>query len=282
MNIKELTFAVKKEYFEKKGERFFSERALLSAVFEKNGLDSHAPLMFPQQEVPQEVAESVLNHTALLLEGEPLQYYLGTEFFCGEEFLVAEEVLIPRPETELLVELAAEKAEKNSAVFDFCCGSGCIGIALLLKREDLSCYAFDLSEAALVLTKKNRSRFHLENRLFAEKLDVLSQKATEQVKTLAPSLIISNPPYLTNKEMGEILPNVAREPAMALFGGEDGLQFYRRLIALAREAEIPLLCEIGANQKAELSALLSKNGFSFEFYVDKVGLPRAFYASYQH
>ena len=276
MNVRDFSLLVKKEYRCKNGARFFTERALLSALLEKHGLDWNAPLISPELVLTKE-AEMKVDLEKLLL-GYPIQYYLGTEWFCGYEFSVEPEVLIPRPETEGLVEKAAELAKEGSVVFDFCCGSGCIGLSLLLKRRDLFCRMYDLSEAALSLSKKNRQRFSLEERCAIEKMDVLSPCALEEIKKHKPALIVSNPPYLTREEMAGIDVNVQSEPAMALYGGEDGLTFYRALISLCDQSGVDLLCEIGCDQREGIRVLLTEGGFSFEFYQDFSGLDRVFYA----
>ena len=276
MNARDFSLLVKKEYRCKNGARFFTERALLSALLEKYGLDRNAPLISPELVLPKE-AEMKVDLEKLLL-GYPIQYYLGSEWFCGYEFSVEPKVLIPRPETEGLVEKAAELAKEGSVVFDFCCGSGCIGLSLLLKRRDLFCRMYDLSEAALSLSKKNRQRFSLEERCAIEKMDVLSPCALEEIKKHKPALIVSNPPYLTREEMAGIDANVQSEPAMALYGGEDGLTFYRALISLCDQSGVDLLCEIGCDQREGIRVLLTEGGFSFEFYQDFSGLDRVFYA----
>ncbi|MBQ3074990.1 MAG: peptide chain release factor N(5)-glutamine methyltransferase [Clostridia bacterium] len=276
MNVRDFSLLVKKEYRCKNGARFFTERALLSALLEKHGLDWNAPLISPELVLTKE-AEMKVDLEKLLL-GYPIQYYLGTEWFCGYEFSVEPEVLIPRPETEGLVEKAAELAKEGSVVLDFCCGSGCIGLSLLLKRRDLFCRMYDLSEAALSLSKKNRQRFSLEERCAIEKMDVLSPCALEEIKKHKPALIVSNPPYLTREEMAGIDANVQSEPAMALYGGEDGLTFYRALISLCDQSGVDLLCEIGCDQREGIRVLLTEGGFSFEFYQDFSGLDRVFYA----
>ncbi len=276
MTVRELSLLVKKAYRNKDGERFFTEKALLSALFEKNGLDRSLPLIDPDLALTEELERAFLSDLDRLLSGEPLQYYLGTEFFCGREFLVSPGVLIPRPETELLVELGKKEAEKGSLVFDFCCGSGCVGIALLLAREDLSCHAFDVSSQALALAKKNRARFSLENRLWVEELDVLSSGALQLLQREKPSLVLANPPYLTRQEMENIPENVRREPAIALLGGEDGLLFYRAFAEYCRVSGIPFLCEIGSAQEEKIRELMESQGLSVTFYRDFSDLPRAF------
>ena len=276
MNAREFSLLVKKEYQSKNGARFFTERALLSALLEKHGLDRYAPLNSP--DLVLECEKGLVNDLEKLLQGYPLQYYVGTEWFCGYEFEVAPEVLIPRPETEELVEKAASLAKEGSVVFDLCCGSGCIGLSLLMKREDLTCRLYDLSDAALSLSRKNCERFSLSDRCQIEKMDVLSERVFAEVEKYKPSLIVSNPPYLTEDEMGKIDENVQNEPEMALYGGEDGLRFYRALITLCAQSETELLCEIGCDQKKGIEPLLIEGGFDYEFYQDFAGLDRIFYA----
>ncbi|MBR2634226.1 MAG: peptide chain release factor N(5)-glutamine methyltransferase [Clostridia bacterium] len=276
MTVRALSRRIR-ELFREKGERHVTERALLSALFTENGLDRNANLLSPDLSLEEEKCRKILADAERILEGYPIQYYLGTEFFCGEEFLVAEEVLIPRPETELLVELGERLAPPNSTVMDFCCGSGCVGIALLLRRKDLFCRSFDLSEAAVRLTEKNRSRFFLEDRMEIIRADLLSEAET-YIERVRPSLILSNPPYLSAEEMLSLPSNVAREPAMALRGGEDGLLFYRSFLFLAKKHGIPLLCEAGAGQKDELCDLVEKEGLRGEYFTDAEGRFRAFYA----
>lgn len=277
MTVRELSLAIKKIYQTDEGERFFTEKALLSALFEKNGFGRNAPLLCPEKSLSDAETNQILEDAEALMKGLPIQYYLGTEYFCGEEFLVSPGVLIPRPETELLVEKAALLADKDGTVWDLCCGSGCIGIALLLKRRDLRCLSLDLSPDAVALTRKNRARFSLKDRLTVEKGDVFSSALEEHLKSGRPSLILSNPPYLTDEEMRKIPENVKREPKTALFGGEDGLLFYRRLVSFASKHGIPLLCEMGAGQKEGISRLLTENGLTGEFFRDFSGFWRLFY-----
>ena len=264
MNVREFSLLVKTEYKKQNGARFFGERALLSALLEKHGFQRNAPILTPELRIKPESEPLLCRDLERLLKGYPIQYYLGTEWFCGYEFLSEPEVLIPRPETEGLVEKAVSIAEKGSVVFDFCCGSGCIGISLLLKREDLSCRMYDLSERALELSRKNRERFALSSRCEVQRLDVLSAKATEEVKNYRPSMILSNPPYLTGEEMGMIPENVRNEPAMALFGGEDGLDFYR---AIAQKWKVAindggkLIFEIGYDQAPQVEYIMASNGY---------------------
>ena len=258
MTLRQWILGAKKQYQEQKGARFFSERALLSALLEKNGIDRNAPLSDPSKVLSEACLSDLNRDLALLLDGHPIQYYLGTEYFDGLEFLVSPEVLIPRPETELLVRLAEEKVENNALVFDFCCGSGCVGLALLKRREDLTCHLFDWSDHALALTEKNRDRFALSSRTKVEKLDVLSDDAERLIGERRPALILSNPPYIPTADIDGLSPEVHREPFAALDGGEDGLTFYRAILRDYAPLVKPgglILLEMGYDQAAELISL---------------------------
>jgi len=265
--------------YQKQTERFFSEKALLSAVFEKNGLPRTLRLTDPERELPKELCDRICLEAESLLRGEPIQYYLGTEYFYGHSFLVRPEVLIPRPETELLVSLAKETAPRGGLVFDLCCGSGCVGIALMKEREDLCCRAFDLSPHAVALSRENAHRLQVAERYEAELADVLSHEFAFLLKEASPQLVLANPPYLTAEEMREIPANVEKEPFMALFGGEDGLDFYRIFLRLSQESGIPFLCEIGAFQEEKIADLAKEKGISCEFFQDFSHLPRVFLCS---
>ena len=213
---------------------------------------------------------------AALLAGEPLQYYLGTEYFRGREYLVRPEVLIPRADTEVLVELVLEKAPQGALVLDLCCGSGIVGIETVLCRKDLSVLGFDLSEAALALSRDNAARLGAE-RISFERGDVLSPAFPSRARALSPALLAANPPYLTGEEMQALADNVRREPALALDGGEDGLLFYRALLDLSCALGIPLAAEIGWKQRLPLEKLALERGGCICFYPDPSGRDRAFY-----
>ena len=276
MTARALRELVRAAYREGNEERFFTEKALLSALFEKNGLPREMALTSPDAPIPPQTEAAIRADLTRLLAGEPIQYYLGSEFFCGEEFLVRPGVLIPRPETEKLVALGKAVAPRDDVVFDFCCGSGCVGIALLLSRPDLRCVSFDLSDAAIALTAENARRFALEDRLTPVKADLLGDAAEEWIARKKPALILANPPYLSAPEMTALPANVAREPALALAGGEDGLLFYRRFLPLAAKYRVPLACEIGSGQKEKLEKLLEEARLTAAFYRDDAGLWRGF------
>lgn len=197
------------------------------------------------------------------LAGEPLQYILGRWEFFGLPFLVGPGVLIPRPETEMLVDLALESVEgcPSPALLDLCSGSGCIPIAFGKARPDGTAAGVELSPPALEWFQKNIALNKAEN-VSAWAGDALEPPA--QVSARAWQVITSNPPYIPSCQLPGLQTEVQREPAMALDGGEDGLRFYRRLPHLCRKLLAPgglLLLEIGEDQGEAVPALLEEAGY---------------------
>lgn len=154
--------------------------------------------------------------------GEPLQYVIGKWDFYESEFYVGPGVLIPRPETEELVELALESIDSSveTVIYDLCSGSGCIGISLAKKLPKAKVYLLEKSEEAFQYLKKNCRG--VENAF-----PVLTDISNADIETEQPDVIISNPPYIPTSQLPELQAEVQKEPSMALDGGEDGLDFYR-------------------------------------------------------
>ena len=274
MTVQEFARTVKLMFRERGGEAFFTEKALLLALFEKNGFPSDARLTQPDRPLSPEEEKRLLADCTRLLSGYPLQYYLGSEFFDGREYLCREGVLIPRADTEVLVRLAAETVPENGAVWDLCCGTGCVGIALLLRRPDLSVLAFDLAPEAVELAAENARRLAPEAPFAVEKADVLSDGFRERFLREKPDLVLSNPPYVTAEEMTRLPANVRREPALALEGGRDGQRFYRRFVSLAAESGVPFLAEVGKGQAEAVFSLAEKAGLACSSFPDGAGAER--------
>ncbi len=159
---------------------------------------------------------------------EPLQYILGMWDFHRFTFKVGEGVLIPRPETELLVDFAADKIRKNnfSVVYDLCCGSGCVGLSVAKLFPNIKVYCVDVSDKAIEYTTKNKELLGADNAVVI-KADVLDSVGFLGLPR--PDIVLSNPPYIKTGEIKNLQPEISYEPFMALDGGEDGLVFYRAL-----------------------------------------------------
>jgi release factor glutamine methyltransferase len=211
--------------------------------------------------------------------GEPLQYVTGEREFYGLRFKVTPSVLIPRPETELLVETAVELARPLQGAIrcaDVGTGSGCIAISLVREVSAARCLATDVSPSALAVARENAARHLAEAAqvefVCADLLECFGERP-------AFDLILSNPPYVSTAD-AELLPSSIRdfEPLAALHAGESGLEIYRRLIPQAARRLFPggyLLLEVGAGQASEVSALAEGAGFLPGRIVhDLQGIPR--------
>ena len=237
------------------------EDARTEAVFLLRASGFHSPY----QEFTETDAKSLEPLIERRLSGEPLQYVLGEWEFYGLPFYVDQTVLIPRPDTEHLVETALPMlSEDRRDVLDLCCGSGCIGIALAVIGS-ASVTAADISADALSMTERNARRNGVS-------VKTVQSDLFEHVEG-AFDLIVSNPPYLSQTEMDARDASLCFEPSLALFGGEDGLDFYRRIAKDFRRFLKPggtLLLEIGCTQKEAVGALFGK----YECVNDYGGRPR--------
>lgn len=206
----------------------------------------------------EEKVKSILQR---LEKYEPIQYIEGKKYFSGREFFVRQGVLIPRPETEELVELAAQACKPNAKILDIGTGSGCIAISLAKKLPEAEVHAWDISEAALEVAKQNNEQ--LSASVHFEQHDILTYQATGEE---AFDLIISNPPYITESEKAEMETNVlAWEPSIALFVPDnDPLLFYRRIGELALRMLTPngkLFFEINRAYGDATKQLLCNQGY---------------------
>jgi len=197
------------------------------------------------------------------MEGEPTQYLTGTKEFYNRPFKVDARVLIPRPETELLVETVLRHlpVDAPSRVLDVCTGSGCIAVSLAAERPSASVWAVDLSPAALEVARHNAEALGVGARVslrHGDLLDGLPPDARFDV-------LVSNPPYVEAGELAGLQREVQREPRLALDGGADGLDLVRRLVAGAPAVLKPgglLAMEIGEKQGPATLALLQAAGFA--------------------
>lgn len=230
-------------------------------VAEREGITLSHLLAFSADECT--VADEELEHlTAELASGRPLQYVLGHCTFCGLDFEVGEGVLIPRPETELLVDAAARRTPKGAAVLDLCTGSGCIAVALAKRIDKASVTAIDISEKALDCARRNARR----NDICAEfiRADIFGELP------LGAGLfdtIVSNPPYVPMSDKASMHINVLGfEPHEALFvPDERPLIFYERIAQLARTLlrDGGWLCfEIHERYAESMLAMLGRCGYT--------------------
>jgi release factor glutamine methyltransferase len=196
---------------------------------------------------------------------EPLAYILGEVGFYGEVYTVGPDVLIPRSDTECLVEEAIRLLPPHSRFADLCTGSGCVAISILCHRPDLTADAFDVSPAALCVARENARRNGVAERVRFLERDILQHFPEERY-----AAIVSNPPYIAAGVIPALSPEVQREPHIALDGGEDGLVFYRAMLK-HRHRGTPLLWEIGYDQEEDVRRLAEEAGLSLRILRDLGG-----------
>lgn len=237
---------------------------LLAHVLNCRRIDLY--IRFDQPLFPQDLA----SFKAVLIrriKEEPVAYILGNKEFMGLSFAVDPRVLIPRPETELLVERVLEFAQvqdKPHRIFEIGVGSGCIGLSLLHKLPSASLIGWDISQGALQLAQQNAELLKIDhsrlNFLLRDALDDNNWKDSEKF-----DIIVSNPPYINHKERSQLPNSVLKfEPELALFGGKDGLEFYRIFAKHTRsylQKHGKIFLEIGSNQRSQVLAIFEEAGW---------------------
>ncbi len=225
--------------------------------------------------ITDERCEAVLAAASRRASGEPLQYILGQWDFLSLTLEVGKGVLIPRPDTELLCEVAAEKLTDaaHPAVLDLCAGSGCVGLGLCSLLPTASVTEVELSDEALAYLERNVKRYS------AFAVTVVKDDVLSPQKTYAPvDAILSNPPYIPTADLSGLMREVQHEPTMALDGDADGLTFYRAIA----EKWLPILkhggllaVEVGIHQARDVKAILETAGLhNVEIHRDLGGVDR--------
>ena len=248
-----------------------------TAEFEANqlmqwatGLDRSALMLETQTE--DSAARQAINAAHRRIKGEPLQYIIGSWEFYGLPFKVGEGVLIPRQETELLVEIATRRLPEKGVLIDLCSGSGCIPIAIAKTLGTNLCYGVELSAEALDYFRENIILNGVETDVIPLQGDVLypAEELLDELPTKC-SVITANPPYLTAEEMANLQKEVRHEPESALFGGVDGLDFYRVIFGVWKhklEKGGSFLVEVGDKQAETVKSLMEREGFECGVYTD--------------
>lgn len=193
----------------------------------------------------------------------PLQYLLGEWAFYRQTYCVSPDCLIPRSDTEILVEEAVRILPRGARFADLCTGSGCIAISTLAERPDTRAIAVEKFEKTLEIAKKNAAKNNVAERFTPMLADVL--EPLELPRGTVLDAILSNPPYIAKGALADLSPEVKTEPVAALDGGEDGLIFYRKILELHTKHLSPdgmILFEIGYDQAAAVLALGAEYGFT--------------------
>lgn len=255
------------------------------AAFEARVLAAHftgiSPAMLLTMRDESMDAPALADAVCRRCKREPLQYILGTWEFMGLSFAVSPDCLIPRPDTETLVEAALERLPDGARVADLCTGSGCIGISLAHFRKDVTVTAVELFENTARMAEKNADTLFVSDRFTVLRGDV--------TKPLFPNgtlfdVIVSNPPYITYTEMETLAPEISFEPRAALTDEGDGLTVIRGVLSTAAQtltADGTLLMEFGAAQGAAVTALAKDAGFTAEILKDSAAHDRVLVARRQ-
>ncbi|NDD58371.1 MAG: peptide chain release factor N(5)-glutamine methyltransferase [Chlamydiae bacterium] len=230
----------------------FLVQALLTFVMGIDKLSLFMSFETPLQEVELSKIREYLSQIA---KGKPIEQILGVIDFFDCRIFVSEDVLIPRPETEILVDMLAKEISENAVtVWDVCCGSGCLGISLKKKFSHLSVTLSDISSKALGIAKVNARRNNVS-------VNFLQGDLLEPYKSLKADLVICNPPYLSQDEYDQVDLSVKDyEPKIALVGGFTGLEFYQRLAEMLPHYLNPgakVYFEIGCNQGNDVLDIFS-------------------------
>lgn len=270
-------YQIGKEQLQKAGitDAELDARLLLEFIChtDRNALYAHG-----DQEIEDEKMQDFLQLIEKRAVHIPLQHLTGEQNFMGLDFLVNENVLIPRQDTEILVEEIMRDLHDGIRILDMCTGSGCILLSLLHYSNDCSGVGVDVSEDALAVARQNADRL-------AEKQAVFIQSDLFEKVEGSFDLIVSNPPYIRSQEIAGLMPEVREhEPHLALDGKDDGLHFYREIIKgamphLKRGGQ--LFFEIGYDQGEAVQALLAASGYTEIAVVkDYAGLDRVVYGTF--
>ena len=203
---------------------------------------------------------------------EPLQYIIGEVDFYREKYKVTPDCLIPRSDTEILVDEAVKRMPKGARFIDLCTGSGCVALSVLNNTDSTSALALDISPSALRVARENAERLSLAERVTFIEKDVLTEAVEGRFHA-----VLSNPPYVTPKAYSELMPEIYFEPDIAFLGGEDGLDFYRGILSLYKDSLTEdgfFGFEIGYDQAEALTELANEHRMKTLIIKDLSGNPR--------
>ncbi len=228
-------------------------RMLLEATLKKT---REYLMIYDTKEITSIERDKYIRNVKRLIAGEPLQYITGKQEFMKLNFLVTKDVLIPRADTEILVEEVIKIAENktNPVILDMCTGSGAIAVSLAKYVKNVKVYAIDISEKALEIAKKNAEFNGVKNNI-----KFIESNLFDKIKDKKFDIIVSNPPYIETDTIKKLTKDVQNEPKIALDGGKDGLDFYRKIADngykfLNRQGYICL--EIGYNQRIAVRKIM--------------------------
>lgn len=241
-------------------------RLLMQYILDK---DRQYIIVHDKEQLLRSKEETYFKYINEISQGVPLQHITHLQEFMRLNFYVDENVLIPRPDTEVLVEEVIEIAKKNNynKILDMCTGSGAIAVSLAKYLDNADITAVDISKKALKIAKKNAINNKVENKITFVESDLFENLPEEKY-----DIIVSNPPYISKEVIKNLSKDVKKEPIIALDGGTDGLDFYRKIVDKAEKylKFKGFLCfEIGYDQKYDVIEILENNGCFQNIYGKK-------------
>ena len=226
-------------------------------------------IIYDNKEITRVQRDEYVRNIKRLIAGEPLQYITGVQEFMKMNFVVTKDVLIPQPDTEILVEEVIKIANKlhNPYILDLCTGSGAIAVSLAKSIPNVKIVATDISKKALEIAKYNAKLNGVLNNI-----DFIESNLFDKLKNIKFDIIVSNPPYIATSEIKTLPKDVRQEPTIALDGGKDGLDFYRKIYEKGHDflnRQGYLCVEIGYNQKEAVKKIIEGQKRYVETYFKK-------------
>lgn len=226
-------------------------------------------IVYDKNEITKQEQWEYFVNIEKLTKGIPLQHITHRQEFMKMDFYVDENVLIPRPDTEILVEEVINIANKigNPVILDLCTGCGAIGISIAKNVKNAKIYAVDISEKALEVAKKNAEALRVK-----QKVNFIKSDLFEKLKKMKFDIIVSNPPYIKKEDINYLSEEVQKEPKIALDGGIDGLDFYRKIVKQGYEylkLGSYLCFEIGFDQKIDVIEIIENENKYIDTYCKK-------------